>query len=101
MKNNLKIMAIILSFALVLFGGCSNSVSENNTNTNTANQMNLKINAGIVAPFTGDAASYGADITQGLEILKTDLAKENIELTSCIILVADHPSRICAFSGLA
>ena len=67
-RKFLLFMVVLLTLSLVVVGcgGNNNNDNDNNNNNNNADVEEIKI--GNVGPLTGDYASYGVSVRQGIEI---------------------------------
>ncbi len=73
------LIGVIVILAAVLFYNYRGSITGNfGANTNSEEPQNIKI--GFMGPLTGDAASYGLSIKQGVDLAEKEADFDNVEI---------------------
>lgn len=72
--KNFKAIVVLSVALLLLTAFCVSKAPEK------AEEAVVTVKVGVIAPLTGDAASYGIGVKKGIELAKKDLKADNIEL---------------------
>ncbi len=96
-KTIWTIFAIVIVLLLVMTG--SNNKAGTTAGSNKDGALPAKVKIGVMAPLSGDVATYGEAVKKGIQMAQRDLGTENIE-----VIYQDSkckaPDAVSAFNSL-